>query len=104
MGALVTNETFEKKRREKKQAQQRIDAHFIREEMRRNSGTTVFGGSHVTTGGRMPRSVREVKRFLGTLSAGEQKKIERLVEDITLDARVHDRTFTCLLRQSISSF
>ena len=81
----------------KKKVHERIDEREIEREMKKNSQTTSFGGSHRVRLEGLPRSVREVKRFLATLSEHEQLKAERIVEDITLDARVGDRSFACTL-------
>lgn len=80
-----------------KQVIARINAGDIKEEAEQNTNTTVFEGSHQTRGKAIPRSLIEIKRFLGTLNNNERIKVERLVEDIALDARVRDRSFTCTM-------
>src|SRR3989344_4684477 len=68
--------------RKNREARRRIDSRNIRAEMKRNEETTVFEGSHITRLGGLPRSIRELNRFLSTLDKREQLKIERLVEDL----------------------
>ncbi len=97
MGQVIDLDSRREPAAEKK-VRERVETNNVREVMEQKAQIKRFGASRIVNEDylkELPRSVREVRRFLATLSEREQLKAERLVEDITIDARVHDHSFTC---------
>lgn len=86
--------------REQRKIAKRLKTADTKQEMNDDGKTTVFEGSHIITESditNIPRFAETILRFLKKLTERERAKLQHLVENITLDARVKDRSFTCTM-------